>query len=185
MNKMREVPGRSRDHDDFGEDGGPLDGGEAADHAGHRVADEDAGGDLKLLQDEQEVVRVSVQGGVSVEVEAVGVGGAGAHGVEQDDAVAVEQVGKHMFPHRLVRAEPMTQHHQLLPRAHYAHIVSRQERRCLLRHSTLRRPGPELVIECVDVIMKHTHIYLSQQYPDQITPHVSHYQQLCCWSIPN
>jgi hypothetical protein len=30
----------------------------------------------------------------------------------------------------------MTQHHQLLPRAHYAHIVSRQERRCLLSHST-------------------------------------------------
>ena len=66
---------------------------------------------------------------------------------------------KHMFPHRLVRAEPMTQDHQLLPRAHYAHIVSRQEHRCLLSHTTLRRSVPELVIECVDVIMKHTHIY--------------------------
>lgn len=141
---------------------------------------------MKLIQDEQEVVRVSVQGGVSVEVEAVGVGGAGAHGVEQDDAVAVDQVGKHMFPHRLVRAEPMTQDHQLLPRAHYAHIVSRQERRCLLSHSTLRRPVSELVIKCVNVLMNHTHItMLSQQIPDQITPHVNHYQQLYCWLIPN
>lgn len=86
----------------------PLHCSEAADHGRHRVADVDAAADPKLVQDGQQVVRVSLEpellGGVG--------GGTGAHQVVKNHPViALQQPGYNVLPHRLVASEPMAQHH--------------------------------------------------------------------------
>jgi hypothetical protein len=133
------VPWRCGDGDDFGEDFGAFQGGEAADHAGDGVADEDARLDLELVQDGEEVVGVAVEGGVAREVEVLGVGGAGAHVVEENYAVILDEVRDDVLPHGLVRAEPVAQHHELLAHPHHAHIV-RLQKRGQLSHCRESRP---------------------------------------------
>ena len=116
-------PGRSGDHDDFGEEIRASDGGNGPDDGGDRVGDEDAGVDVELLEESEDVVGVALEGCLAVEVEVVGVGGAGAHVVEEDDAVVVDKVGDQVLPHRLVRAEAVGQHDGLIAGAQNLHIV--------------------------------------------------------------
>jgi hypothetical protein len=88
------------------------------------VADVDAGLDAELLEDGEEVERVALERGVAGEVEVVRVGGAGAHGVEEHDAVVGDEVRHQMLPDGLVGAEAVRQHDDpALPLAHHAQVV--------------------------------------------------------------
>jgi hypothetical protein len=88
------------------------------------VADVDAGADAELLEDGEEVERVALERGVAGEVEVVRVGGAGAHGVEEHDAVVGDEVRHQVLPHGLVGAEAVRQHDDpALPLAHHAQVV--------------------------------------------------------------
>lgn len=101
------------------------------------MPDVDAGLDAELLEDGEEVERVAFQRGVAREVEVVRVGGPGAHGVEEHDAVVGDEVRHQVLPHGLVRAEAVRQHdHPALPvRAHHPQVVR------LLHDPHVRRPG--------------------------------------------
>ena len=119
------VPGRGGKEHELGEEVGPGDGGEHADDGRDGVADVDAGGDSELLEDGEEVERVSLERGVAGEVEVVRVGRAGAHGVEEDDAVVGDEVRHQVLPHRLVRAEAVRQDdHPAPPLPHHPQVVS-------------------------------------------------------------
>jgi hypothetical protein len=88
------------------------------------VADVDAALDGELLEDGEEVERVALERGVAREVEVVRVGGSGAHGVEEHDAVVGDEVRHQVLPHGLVRAEAMRQHDDPAPpRAHHTQVV--------------------------------------------------------------
>ena len=88
------------------------------------MADVDAGLDAELLEDGEEVERVALERGVAGEVEVVRVGGPGAHGVEEHDAVVGDEVRHQVLPHGLVRAEAVRQHdHPALPLPHHPQVV--------------------------------------------------------------
>ena len=56
------LPWRGRDADDFREELGSFQRRQATDHAGDGVADVDAGLDVELFQDGEQVVGVAVEG---------------------------------------------------------------------------------------------------------------------------
>jgi len=88
------------------------------------VADVDAGLDAELLEDGEEVERVALERGVAGEVEVVRVGGPGAHGVEEHDAVVGDEVRDQVLPDGLVGAEAVRQHDDpALALAHHAQVV--------------------------------------------------------------
>lgn len=63
--------------------------------------------DTKSVKNVQEVVDVGVEGGVSAEIEVVGVNTAGADEVKENDGVAASEVRKDSLPGGLVGAEAM------------------------------------------------------------------------------
>lgn len=65
---------------------------------------------MELLKDCEEVIGEALEGGVTVKIEVVGVGGAGADVVVQHDTVVVDKVRDQVLPYGLVGAEPVSQY---------------------------------------------------------------------------
>jgi hypothetical protein len=121
------LPGRRADEDELGEELGAADGGEDADHGGHGVPDEGAARDAERVEDGEQVVDVRVQRVVAAEVEVLRVDAAGADEVVEHHAVVAGEVGEHAAPRRLVRAEPVGQHHHAVAAAHHPHVEDLQQ----------------------------------------------------------
>lgn len=117
------APWGGGDHDELVEAVGAEDGGDGAGHGGEGVADEDAFVDAELVEDGEQVVGEALEGSVAVEVEVVGVGGAGAHVVVDDDLVAVHQVGNQVLPHGLVGTESVPEDDDCVAAAEDADVV--------------------------------------------------------------
>jgi len=81
------TPGRCRQHDDFGEKERSLDGCKTADHTRNRVTHKDARVDLKLVQDGQQIIGVTMQRGISQDAEILRVGCPCAHHVIQNHTI--------------------------------------------------------------------------------------------------
>lgn len=79
---------------------------------------------VKSVENVQEVVDVGVEGGVSAEIEVVGINTAGADKVKENDCVAASEVRKDSLPGGLIGAEAMGEDKDLVAGAFDANIKS-------------------------------------------------------------
>lgn len=100
------------------------DGGDGAGHRGQRVADEDTFLNVEFLQNREQIVGVALESGVAVEIEVVGIGGAGAHVVVEYDSVLIDEVWDQLLPHRLIGAEAVAEDDGGLAGADDSYVVS-------------------------------------------------------------
>src|SRR5690242_4860050 len=91
-------------------------GGEHADHAAHRVADEDYVMKIELVNDIEHIVGVAAQCRIFLGVVVVEVGFTRANVIEQYDAVVVLERGHDESPHVLIAAEAVREQHRLRDR---------------------------------------------------------------------
>jgi len=124
---MYTVPGRCADEDELGEELGAADGREDPDHGGDGVSDEGASRDAERVEYGEEVVDVRVERVVASEVEVLRVDAAGADEVVEHHAVVAGEVREHAAPRRLVRPEPVGQHHDAVAGAHDPHVEDLQQ----------------------------------------------------------
>jgi len=78
----------------------------------------------KLFQDSKQVEGIALQGGIAVEIEVIGVGGAGSHVVVEHHTKVVEEMRYEVFPHGLVCAEAVSQNYVARAGSQNLHVVS-------------------------------------------------------------
>lgn len=124
------VPGRGRNHNYFWKDVWSIKGSETSNHTSHWVSNVNARSDLKLIQDGDKIVGITMERRISREAEVFRIRCASTHVVKQDHSVVVDEVGKHMYPDWLIGTKAMTKNDQLLAIANHTDIVSLQKCRC-------------------------------------------------------
>jgi hypothetical protein len=108
-----DVARRRPDQDELREPLRLLDRGEDADRRADRVADEDDIPQVQLVDDLEDVLGITVEGGVPLLVVGAEVGPAGADVVEEHHPMGVQERGRDGAPHVLVAAVAVREHHRL------------------------------------------------------------------------
>ena len=106
-----DVARRRSDEDEPSEPIGLAVGREHADHAAHRVSDEDDVVQVERMDDVEDVLRVALERSIAVVIVLRLVGLSGADIVEEDDAIVVLEGGDDVPPHVLIAAEAMSEQH--------------------------------------------------------------------------
>ena len=79
------------------------------------MTDEDARLNLELFQNGEHIVGIAFKSGVALKIEVFGIGSSGANVIEEDNSVFVDEMRNKMLPQRLIAAEAMGEHDDLLP----------------------------------------------------------------------
>ena len=98
-------------------------GGKNADHAAHRMADENRVAEIESVTDVEHVLGVSVERRIPLGVVSGEVGIAGANIIEENNPIVVRECGHDEAPHVLVAAKAVCEKHRLGAVADNVHVI--------------------------------------------------------------